>query len=176
MSRRSLSTYARGVSERLVGLSVPSVVLTGFQGEPLDLGRLAAVCPLVIYFYPGSSSSPSDGEQTPLLDVAQHRAFHVRRVDLEARRYGVVGISTQSSAAQRQSVLAGRLTQRLLSDPEMQLAERLPLPTFEHDGASWYERLTLVAREGHVEKAFSPVGSAGRSAAQVIAWMQMRGL
>jgi peroxiredoxin len=146
VSRRSLSTHAWGVAEGLVGLSVPSVVLTGFPGGgALDLGRLAAVCPLVIYLYPGSSNSPADGEQTPLLDAAQHRAFHLRRVDLEARDYSVVGVSSQSSAAQRHSVLAGRLTQRLLCDPELQLAKELPLPTFEHDRASWYQRLTLVA-------------------------------
>jgi hypothetical protein len=111
MSRRSLSTHAWGVAEGLVGLSVPSVVLTGFPGEAVDLGRLAAVCPPC---HTGSSTTTTR--------------------DRTARSEGY-----RRSAAFTTCV--GR-----------------------------------TAREGRVEKAFSPVTHAGRSAAQVIAWMQMRGL
>lgn len=176
MSAGSVSTQARCLADRLIGLSIPPLVLAGFPQEPLDLGRLAAARPLVVYIYPGSRSSPADGEQTPLLDAAQHRVFCARQRDLEARNYNVLGISSQSTTAQKQSALADRLTQRLLSDPELQLAHGLDLPTFALDGASWYQRLTLLVREGRIEKAFFPVASAGRSAAQVIAWMQAQGI
>ncbi len=176
MSPEILSTHTRCLADRLIGLSIPPVVLSGFRDARLDLGKFAAVCPLVIYMYPGSSSSPADGEQTPLLDAAQHRAFCTHQRDLEARGYSVLGISSQHKDAQKRSVLAGRLTQRLLSDPQLQLAQELTLPTFEHDGKSWYQRLTLVTREGRIEKAFSPVASAVRSAAQVVAWMRVQGI
>jgi peroxiredoxin len=166
----------RSLAERIVGVTIPPIVLSGFRDARVDLGRFAAACPLVIYIYPGSCSSPADGEQTPLLDAAQHRAFCTHQRDLEARGYSVMGISSQPKDAQKQSVLAGRLTQRLLSDPELHLAWALELPTFDLDGASWYQRVTLVAREGRIEKAFSPVASAVLSAAQVLAWMQAQGI
>jgi peroxiredoxin len=58
----------------------------------------------------------------------------------------------------------------------MTLPEALELPTFEADGTRWYERLTLVVGSGRVQKAFFPVASAARSAAQVLAWMQIQGI
>jgi peroxiredoxin len=64
----------------------------------------------------------------------------------------------------------------LLSDPDLQLALALGLPTFNVDNTDWYCRLTLVITEGTVAQAFSPVVSARRSAAQAIAWMRGQGL
>jgi peroxiredoxin len=167
---------ARCVADRLAGVAIPSVVLESFQEEPIDLRQLAQQRPLVLYLYPGSDRSPADGEQTPLMDQAQHRAFVDRRADLAARSYQAVGVSSQSVKAQLRSALAGQLTQRLFSDPELQLARALELPTFDLDEARWYHRLTLIAKDGRVEKAFFPVARAGRSAAQVITWMQVQGI
>ncbi len=176
MSARELATGARCLADRLAGVPVTSVVLESFQEEPRDLRQLAQRRPLVIYIYPGSERSPADGEQTPLMDDAQHRAFGEHRAALASRGYQVVGVSSQPVKAQRRSVLAGQLAQRLFSDPELQLARELELPTFELEGARWYERLTLIVKDGRIEKAFFPVASAGRSAAQVIAWMQVHGV
>jgi peroxiredoxin len=64
----------------------------------------------------------------------------------------------------------------LLSDPELQLARELELPTFELDAARWYQRLTLVASGGRIEKAFFPVSSAAGSVGQVIAWLSVQGI
>lgn len=170
------ATRARCLADRLVGVAIPSVVLRSFREDLLDLGQLAQERPLVIYAYPGVRRSPADGEQTPLMDAAQHRAFFEHRADLAARSYQAVGVSSQSTESQAQSVLAGRLTQRLFSDPGLQLAGELELPTFEVDEAHWYHRLTLVTGGGRIEKAFFPVASSARSAAQVIAWMRVQGI
>jgi peroxiredoxin len=166
----------RCLADRLVGLVIPSVVLDSFREDPLDLRQLAQERPLVIYLYPGVRRSPADGEQTPLMDAAQHHAFLEHRADLAARDYQAVGVSSQSTESQAQSALVGRLTQRLFSDRGLQLAGELELPTFDVEGAHWYQRLMLVTREGRIEKAFFPVASAGRSAAQVITWMRVQGI
>jgi peroxiredoxin len=167
---------ARNVADRLAGVAIPPVVLESFQEEPIDLRELAQQRPLVLYLYPGSNHSPADGEQTPLIDYAQHCAFHDHRAALAARSYQAVGVSSQSVKAQLRSVLAGQLAPRLFSDPGLHLARELELPTFEVDEARWYQRLTLIAKDGRLEKAFFPVASAGRSAAQVITWMQVQGI
>jgi len=167
------SSEARRVADRLVGLPVPSVVL----GGGVDLRELVAESASVFYLFPGSSSSPGDGEDTPLMDAAQHWAFRNQRADLEDRSYRVIGVSSQSEDAQLLAEVTHRTEHMLLSDPELRLARELTLPTFEVDGTSCYQRLTLViARGGCIEKAFFPVACAGRSAAQVVAWMTIQGI
>jgi peroxiredoxin len=163
-----------GTADRLVGQRVPSVVLESFQGRPVHLE--SAAVRMVLYFYPGLAGWREDGEDAALLDGVQHRAFRDHQPDFEARGYGAIGVSSQSRQLQGESALAHEVGHLLLSDPELLVAGALGLPTFEADGASWYERLTLVARSGRIEKVFFPVASAARSAAQVIAWMQVRGI
>jgi peroxiredoxin len=176
VSAGSSSGEARRLADRLVGRPIPSVLLGGFDGSAVNLCELADAFGLVIYLWPGCASSPSDGEQTSLMDAAQHRAFGEHQRDLEARQYRVIGISSQSQRSQRQSALEHAVAHMLLSDPELQLARELELPTFELDAARWYQRLTLVASGGRIEKAFFPVSSAAHSAAQVIAWLSVQGI
>jgi peroxiredoxin len=156
---------ARRFADRLIGLQVPSVVLTGYRGCPLDLREFAQAFPLVVYFYPSGRWSPEDGEDTPLIDAIQHRAFRDHQPGLEARKYRAIGISSQSQNAQRESALASRISHMLLRDPGLLLARELALSVFSADRGG-----------ARVEKAFFPVTAAGRSAVQVIAWMAMQGI
>jgi peroxiredoxin len=161
----AVSTEAAAVAERLVGLVIPSVVLGGGREMSLDLYALARHRPVVLYFYPGCASARED--------EAQHRAFRDLHLDFEARHYSPVGVSSQSERSQRASAFAIGATHRLLRDPELLLARELGLPTFSCDGASWYQRLMLVASGARIAKVFFPVPSAARSAAQVIAWLTL---
>jgi peroxiredoxin len=177
MSAGSLSAArARCLADRLVGVPLPCVLLASFREDPLDLRQLAQERPMVIYLFPGAHRSPTDGEQTPLVDHAQHRAFCEDYADFAARGFGAVGISSQSTQLQKQSALAGRLIQRLFSDRGLQLAAELEPATFKVDGTRWYQRLTLVVKDGQIEKAFFPVASAGRNAAQAITWIRVQGI
>ena len=85
-------------------------------------------------------------------------------------------MSSQGARAQKRETIEDRLTQRLLSDPRLQLAERLQLPTFTDARVRRYRRLTLVVHDGYIVKAFFPVSNAARSVAQVIAWMTIQGI
>jgi peroxiredoxin len=162
--------------DRLVGVLIPSVALSAGEEHPLNVRQFACGFPLVIYLYPGRCTSPESGENTALMDAAQHRAFRDHQTDMEARGYRAIGIASQSVREQRRAVVDGRLTHRLLSDPTLQLAERLELPTFMADGTRWYRRLTMVVENERIMKVFFPVNSAARSAAQVIAWMTIQGV
>jgi peroxiredoxin len=175
MPTSSRSNIARCLSDRLVGVDIPSVILRSSDEFPLNLRQFASGFRLVVYLYPGASSSPQDGEDTPLVDSVQHRAFRDHQPELEARGYRAIGISSQPEEARRRAVVENRLTHRLLGDPKLQLAQDLGLPTFTIDGVHWYRRLTLVASQGRIVKVFYPVSSAERSAAQVIAWMKLHG-
>jgi peroxiredoxin len=59
----------------------------------------------------------------------------------------------------------------ILSDPRLELAKALRLPTFEIAGMRLYRRLTLIARQGRVVKVFYPVFPPDRNAAEVVAWL-----
>jgi peroxiredoxin len=60
----------------------------------------------------------------------------------------------------------------LVSDPERRLATALGLPMFAAGGMTFYRRLTLVARAGHIAKVFSPIVAPERQASEVIAWLE----
>jgi peroxiredoxin len=176
VSRLPASSGSPGrLAEGLVGRGLPPVVLESYEDGGLQLREYAVPLPVVLYFYPGSPTSPAEN-YVELMDSAQHRAFRDHQQDLEARGYRAIGISSESLSAQRMSALRNRVPHRLLSDPRLELAQSLGLPTFAVAGRSWYERLTLVASGARIEKAFFPVASAARSAAQVVAWMTMHGV
>jgi|HubBroStandDraft_2_1064218.scaffolds.fasta_scaffold29080_2 peroxiredoxin len=172
----SLSSVARGLADRLVGVAIPPVVLRSREGFPVNLGKWASGAGLVIYTYPGATGCPRDGEDTALMDAVQYRAFRDAQPELEARGYKMIEISSQPEEPRRRAVAEKGLTHRLLSDPALQLAHELELPTFTVDAVCCYRRLTLVATRGRIGKVFFPVSSPARSAAQVIAWMKIRGI
>jgi peroxiredoxin len=170
------SSRSARLAERLVGVAIPSLVLSSRGEFPLNLRDFASAFRLLIYLYPGTSSSPQDGQDTARMDAIQHRAFRDRQPELEARGYHTIGISSQSEQAQQRAVAEYRLTQRLLSDPQLTLAREMELPTFPLGGARWYRRLILLASDGRIEKAFFPVSNPAGSADQVIAWMTIQGI
>ncbi|MCW3018877.1 MAG: alkyl hydroperoxide reductase/Thiol specific antioxidant/Mal allergen [Solirubrobacterales bacterium] len=172
----TLSSAARRLTDRLLGLEIPSVVLDGGWERPLDLHEVTREHGVVLYFYPGCSKAHTGGEDIAMMDAAQHRAFGRDRPDLELRGYVAIGVSSQSKESQRQSVLANRVSHKLLCDPELQIAQAIGLPIFPHDGTCWYQRLMLVTSEGFIEKVFFPVSNPSRSAAQIITWMTVHGI
>jgi peroxiredoxin len=155
---------------------MPPVQVDSAGEQRLNLCQFAVGYPLVIYLYPGCDWSPEDGPETPLMDAMQHRAFRDHQPDLETRGYCALGISSEPVKTQNRARIENCVAHGLFSDPTLQLAERLGLPTFPSHGRSWYRRLTLVTHERVIVKAFFPVSSAARSAAQVIAWMKIQGI
>jgi peroxiredoxin len=60
----------------------------------------------------------------------------------------------------------------LLSDPSLELAASLALPTFDVAGMKLYRRLTLVARGGTIVHTIYPVFPPDRNAVDVMAWLE----
>jgi peroxiredoxin len=59
----------------------------------------------------------------------------------------------------------------MLSDESFTLTRALRLPTFDAGGRTLLRRLTMVVRDGVVEKVFYPVFPPDRHAAEVLAWL-----
>jgi peroxiredoxin len=62
----------------------------------------------------------------------------------------------------------------VIADPHLRLREALDLPTFALHGVTYLRRLTLVAEQGVIVKAFYPVFPPDRHAAEVLAWLGSR--
>jgi len=169
-----------GAADHLPGLEIPpALALPSTQGGELDLGAVASGSELVIaYVYPRTGVP---GEPTPAGwdDIPGARgctpqscAFRDSLAEFAAVGASVLGISAQSPAEQAEFAEREHIPFPLLADPGLRLAEALRLPTFEVGGMTLYRRLTLIARQGLIVKAFYPVFPPDRNAAEVLAWLR----
>ena len=82
------------------------------------------------------------------------------------------GLSTQTTAYQREMAERLHLPFAVLSDADLRLTRALQLPTFAIAGLELIRRLTLILRDGAVEAVFYPVFPPQRNAGDVIAWLR----
>jgi peroxiredoxin len=102
----------------------------------------------------------------------QSCAFRDRQGEFAELGYKVVGFSAQSTEEQQEAAERLHLDFPLLSDPELQLARELRLPTFEAARMTLYKRLTLVVRAGRIVKVFYPVFPPDANAEAVLTWIR----
>ena len=166
-----------GACDHLMGLAMPSVRLPSTADRLVDLGALGSGR-TVIYCYPrtgrpgeplpdGWDMIPGARGCTP--QSCGFRDHHRELADLGAEVYG---LSTQSTAYQREMAERLHLPFAVLSDAHFALTDALRLPTFEAGGMRLIKRLTLIVRDGRIEHVFYPVFPPNESAAEVLAWLE----
>lgn len=139
--------------ESLVGQRMPPDILASTLTESLVLAEHPN---LVIYLYPGAAGIIR-GDETPLIDAAQHRGFQTHLSSFTASGYTVIGLSSQTSHRQRHLAHRHRLSHALVSDPNFRVAETLGVPTLRLGAARVYDRLTLVVTRGSMSLVLSPL-------------------
>jgi peroxiredoxin len=169
-----------GGARHLPGSRVPSVPLTATDGSAVDLSALPGRA--VVYAYPRTgppgAANPDGWDMIPGARGCTPQSCAFRDHFAELKGLGVshlFGLSTQSTAYQREAAERLRLPFPLLSDERLDLARAMRLPTFEAGGMVLLKRLTLVLRDGLVEHVFYPVFPPDRSAADVAAWLSGEG-
>jgi peroxiredoxin len=167
-----------GAADHLPGRALPALPLPSTHGEMLDLAAAArAAGTLVLYVYPRSGApgvpSPDGWDAIPGARGCTPQSCAFRDHDAELRALGarVLGMSAQSPEEQREFATREHLPFALVSDPQLQLAAALALPTFEVAGLRLYKRITLIVREGTIDEVFYPVFPPDRNAADVVAWL-----
>jgi peroxiredoxin len=169
-----------GAADHLPGAELPDLSLPSTAGAELNLRDAAAEGTLVLYIYPrtgkpgeplppGWDDIPGARGCTP--ESCAFRDSHATFVRLGAR---VHGLSAQRLAEQHEFAERVALPYPILSDPQLELARALRLPTFEVAGMTLYKRLTLIAVEGLVEQVFYPVFPPDTHAAEVVAWFDAK--
>ena len=162
---------------KLVGVKLPSIQLPGTHGRDVDLSALPDLT--VVYAYPRTSAP----DQAPLEGwdlipgargcTPQSCAFRDHFSDLQAAgAQAVFGLSTQSTAYQREAVERLHLPFSIVSDEKQQLAEAMNLPRFEAGGLVLFKRLTMILRDGVCEHVMFPVAEPAKNAEDVIAYLR----
>ncbi|MEM9726341.1 MAG: peroxiredoxin [Pseudomonadota bacterium] len=165
-----------GAAAHLEGLALPSLALAATNGGGVDLssepGRV------VVYLYPKTgqpgTAMPEGWDAIPGARgcTPQSCAFRDHHAELTAAGVAAVfGLSTQSTAYQREAAERLHLPFPLLSDADLALTDALGLPTFTAVGERLVKRLTLVIDSGRITKSFYPVFPPDRNASDVLAWL-----
>jgi peroxiredoxin len=166
-----------GACAHLAGRRLPSLPLHSTGGRRVDLSQLAGRT--VVYCYPRTGRPdqevPTGWNQIPGARgcTPQSCAFRDHHRELLALGAGAVfGLSTQDTAYQREAAERLHLPFEILSDERLEFARALQLPTFEVDGMTLIKRLTLIIRDGVIEKVFYPVFPPDANAEEVAAWLR----
>jgi peroxiredoxin len=163
----------------LEGKALPALNLSATNGDIVNLSKLGGVT--VIYIYPRTSppnGRPIEGwSEIPGAKGCTPQSCAFRDYFTELKESGasrVFGLSSQNSTYQNE--MAGRLHLPfpILSDQGLNLAKELKLPTFSAGGMTLFKRITLIIRDGKVEKAFCPIPDPEKNASDVIAFLRTR--
>jgi peroxiredoxin len=164
-----------GACRHLTGLRLPSVALMSTAGRLVDLSKQAGR--VVVYCYPRTGQPevepPAGWDEIPGARgcTPQACAFRDHYADLQRLDAQVFGLSTQATDYQREAAERLHLPFELLSDSALEFAHALQLPTFEVAGLTLIKRLTLIVRDGRIEKVFYPVFPPDKNAGEVIDWL-----
>jgi peroxiredoxin len=176
-----------GAAAHLLGTAMPQVALPATGGGTMRVDVVpAGFTRLVIYAYPMTGLPgvpvPDGWDEIPGARgcTPETCGFRDHAAELGTAGAAVAGLSTQGTAYQQEAATRLRLPFSLLSDAELTLTRALRLPTFGIDLPPAYEgggprtllkRLTLVVRDGVIEKVFYPVFPPDRHADEVLTWV-----
>jgi len=178
-----------GAATHLWGMPMPALALPTTDGGTMRVDLVpAGLERLVLYAYPRTGRPGVDPPQgwdaipgargcTP-----ESCGFRDHAADLASAGAAVAGVSTQSTAYQREAARRLRLPFPLLSDSSLALTQALRLPTFAVDVPAdldaggnhiLLKRLTIVVRDGRIEHVFYPVFPPDGHAEEVLAWLRL---
>jgi peroxiredoxin len=167
-----------GATNHLTGATVAAIALPATDGTNVSLAALEGR--IVVFAYPrtgepGKASLVDDWDMIPGARgcTPQTCSFRDLFADMKAAgAQGVFGLSSQSTAYQREMVERLHVPFPVLSDEKMALTRAMRLPTMDVAGQTLIKRLALVIDDGRITKVFYPVFPPDRNAGDVLAWLQ----
>jgi peroxiredoxin len=162
-----------GARHLVAGVEVPDMALPSTRGGETSLARVSGLAIAFVYPWSGRPglADPPGWDAIPGAHGSTPEAAGFRDLWPEFRRLGaeVFGVSAQDLSHQSEFALRVHLPFALLSDRGLLLQRALALPVFETGGVIYLKRLTLVARDGRLERTFYPVHPPHTHAAEVLA-------
>ena len=165
-----------GACRHLQGMRIPSLSLRSTRERSLNLAEIEAPT-TVLYCNPMTGTPgeplPTGWDTIPGARGCTPETCSFRDLYEEMAKLGteVLGLSTQTTADQREMVERLHVPFEVLSDSELALTRALNLPTFEIDQRVFIKRLTLILRQGKIAHVFYPVFPPNAHADEVLAWL-----
>ena len=166
-----------GACDHLKGMEIPDIMLRNAADEMVNV-RHETRSWCVIYCYPMTGRPdvelPEGWEQipgargcTPQTCEFRDRVRHFHEASVK-----VVGLSTQSTAYQKEMVQRLCVPFPVLSDEKLRFTDALRLPTFSYGGEIFLRRLTLVCQGSKIIEVFYPVFPPSENANNVLKWIK----
>jgi peroxiredoxin len=166
-----------GESDHLLGMPIPDLALESTSSRHVSFSRLPAGR-TIVYVYPMTGKPgvplPDGWDEIPGARGCTPEACGFRDHFRELKNAGVenvFGLSTQTTDYQTEVAERLHLPFELLSDTSEAFGQALKLPKFEIQGMTLYKRLTIVIRNGRIEKVFYPVFPPDTHAQSVLEWI-----
>lgn len=171
-----------GACDHLAGMVVPSILLSSTDAQQIDLARLRGQT--IVYVYPRTGRPDLPGstawDAIPGARGCTPQSCGFRDHYAELRSLGasaIFGLSTQTTAYQREAAERLDLPFPLLSDSDLVFTRTLRLPTFEfepygQEPSTLLKRMAFIVRDGLIEKVFYPVFPPDRNAVDVMEWLK----
>ena len=162
-----------GAARHLTGLAVPDVALPATDGTQVSLAKLPGRVVVFVYPFTGSPGEPNppgwDDIPGAHGSTPEAEGFRNLMPIFAVKSIKVFGLSAQPSADQQAFARRASLTYPLLSDEGLRFADALRLPRFETGGVTYLKRLTLIVRNGVIERCLYPVHPPHTHANEVLA-------
>jgi peroxiredoxin len=163
------------VIARMTGQNLPALPLSATNVSTVDFSVLAGRT--VVYAYPRTAEpgvpSPEGWDEIPGAKGCTPQSCSFRDHAAELRAVGVenlFGLSSQTTAYQKEAADRLHLPFPLLSDADHRLKEAMAMPDFEAGGMRLFKRLTMVIDDGKITKVFYPVSDPASDAKSVLKW------
>jgi peroxiredoxin len=157
------------------GMTLPAAALPATDGTQIEIAAQPGRSLVIVYPWTGRPGLPNPPNwddipgahgSTPELE-----GFREHHVEFVRRGVRLFGISRQTTAYQRELVERLQLPFPILSDAAGRFAWALRLPTFTTGGEIYLKRITLLVRDGTIERLFYPVPDPAGHAAELAAWL-----
>jgi peroxiredoxin len=160
----------------LLGTHIPSVLLLSVSRGIVDIGKVSGT--IVLFFYPmngipealpGLNWDKVPGARGCTPQSCSYRDNHDELLRLDAQ---VFGISSQPIEEQEEASERLHLPLELLNDSKFAISDAMNLPTFEYELSKYIKRITLIAKDGQIQKVFYPVFPPDKNVCEVINWIK----
>ena len=170
---------ADGACDKLVGMAMPDLALPSTAGGLINFAGLTP-SRYIIYCYPltgnPTMSLPCNWDSIPGARgcTPQALTFKFNYQSIREAGFELFGLSTQTSAYQKEFADRMQLPFGLLSDENLVFVQALGLPVFavEELGTPLIKRLTFIVIDNKIVKVFYPIFPPTENADEVLAWLQ----
>jgi len=171
-----LAALDDGAADHLaVGRRLPDLRLPAANGGHITLADQPGRVVLYCYSWTGRPglANPPHWDDIPGAhgSTPQTEGFRDLYREFQALGVPVFGLSTQTSAFQREMVQRLRVPFAVLSDADLKFAAALRLPCFATGGVSYLKRLTMVVEDGAIARVFYPVHQPQDNARKLLDWL-----